>query len=132
MSEHLHHLATSGSVAAPWPPRSAPRFAVSPAEAPARDHIPDEILAALRACRIFDIGSAAVVGHAGIEGRVRVRIDDGRWSLATLEASVIALLLTVEADLPHADLFAAAFRRAAVDAECKVMAVHALAEGVAA
>lgn len=119
----------------PWPARTPLTFAVGPA-ADARDHIPTEILAALRPpggrLRVFQIAPAAVIGQAGVEGRVRLRIDDGRWSLATVEASIIALLLTVDADVPHAQAFARAFRRAAIDAEARVDAVNAQARGAAA
>lgn len=112
-------------------------FAAAPGETVAtdpRDHIPDQVLAALRRPRIgvFEIGAAAVIGHAGVEGRVRLRIGDGRWSLATIEASIVAVLLQVEPDLRGADRFAAAFRLAAVMAEQKVAEVHAQAHGTAA
>lgn len=107
-------------------PAPFPTFAAAPVD-DARDHIPDQILSALRRprIRVFEIGAAAVVGAAGIEGRVRLRIDHQRWSLATIEASILAILLQVEPDLRGSDRFAAAFRLAAVMAEQKVAQVHA-------
>lgn len=91
-----------------------------------RDLVPSEIIDALtaRAVRVFDLRTAAVIGHAGVEGRIRVRIDDARWSLSPLEASLVAVLLRLGMGLAHADLFADAFCRAAIQAENKVEAVH--------
>jgi len=113
--------AMSAAATAPFP-----TFAAAPVD-DARDHVPDQVLSALRRSRIrvFEIGAAAVVGPGGIEGRVRLRIDNGRWSLATIEASIVAILLQVEPELRGADRFAAAFRLAAVMAEQKVAEVHA-------
>ncbi len=115
------HLSATSRMPAPFP-----TFAAAPVD-DLRDHVPDQVLSALRRARIrvFEIGSAAVVGAGGIEGRVRLRIDHQRWSLATIEASIVAILLQVEPDLRGSDRFAAVFRLAAVMAEQKVAEVHA-------
>lgn len=91
-----------------------------------RDGIPDEITHALkrRDLRVFDLRTAAVIGAAGTEGRVRVRIDDGRWALSPFEASIVALMIRLDPGLPHADLYADAFCLAATQAENKVEAVY--------
>jgi hypothetical protein len=91
-----------------------------------RDGIPDEIIDALKArdLRVFDLRTAAVIGAGGTEGRIRVRIDDGRWSLSPLEASIVALMIRLAPDLSHADLYADAFCLSAVQAENKVEAVY--------
>lgn len=133
MSEQFHPH-TSGSVVSALMAheRGRPRFGHAAVPSETRDDIPDQIITALRArrLRVFEMGTAAVITDAGVEGRIRLRIDDGRWSLATVEASVIALLLTVDPDLPHASTFAHAFRRAAVDAELKVEALNAWSRAV--
>lgn len=85
------------------------------------------IIAALRdrPMRDFQLGTAAMVTDAGVEGRIVVRIDGRRWSLATIEASLVALLIRLEPALRGHDLFADAFCLAATEAENKVEAVHA-------
>ena len=109
-----------------------------------RDGIPDKITGALkrRGLRVFDLRTAAVIARLGdvgsggpvradehrpasvTEGRVRVRIDDGRWALSPFEASIVTLMIRLDPDLRHANLYADAFCLAAVQAENKVAAVH--------
>lgn len=112
-------LPATDSVASPW--------AVDPHDRhDPRDGIADEITHALkrRGLRVFDLRTAAVIGQAGTEGRIRVRIDDGRWSLSPLEASIVALMIRLDPALPHADLYADAFCLAATQAENKVEAIY--------
>jgi hypothetical protein len=112
-------LPATDSDAAPW--------AVDPHDrGDPRDGIPDEIIHALklRALRVFDLRTAAVIGAAGTEGRVRVRIDDGRWALSPFEASIVALMIRLDPAIAHADLYADAFCLAATQAENKVEAVY--------
>lgn len=113
-------LATTESVVPAW---DAP---VDPFTHDPRDVIPDEIIAALKARGLhrFDLRTAAVIGAAGVEGRIRVRIDDGRWSLCPLEASIVALMVRLDPDLSHADLYADAFCLGARQADNAVEAVH--------
>lgn len=89
----------------------------------------------------FDMGSTAVVGQTGIEGRVWVRagltaqaaaVRDGRdsgprtrtWTLTTLDAATFAIVMRCDA-MRGASMFADAFALAAQDAERRVEAVHA-------
>lgn len=112
-------LPATDSVVAPW--------AAGPDEhGDPRDGIPEEIIHALkrRGLRVFDLRAAAVIGQAGTEGRIRVRIDDGRWSLSPFESSIVALMIRLDPDVIHADLYADAFCLAAIQAENKVEAVY--------
>lgn len=112
-------LPATDSDAAPW-------AAVPDDRGDPRDGIPDEIIFALkrRDLRVFDLRTAAVIGAAGTEGRVRVRIDDGRWALSPFEASIVALMIRLDPAIAHADLYADAFCLAATQAENKVEAVY--------
>lgn len=100
------------------------------------EDVAGEIIACLRSgpIRDFDISTAAIVGKAGIEGRVIVRFGkDGASqvrSLATIEASLTAILLRLEPDLRGHHLFADAFCLAAQEAENKVDAVHAWSRSI--
>jgi len=78
----------------------------------------------------FDIQTRAVVSDAGVEGRVIVRFDGKVRSLATIEASLTAILLRPEPALRGHELFADAFCLAATQAENKVDAVHAWSRGI--
>lgn len=86
-----------------------------------------EIVLALRdgPMQSFHLATAAVVGGAGVEGRVVLRMRGETWSLAPIEAALVAILLRLEPLLRGADLFADAFCLASREAEAKVDAVHA-------
>jgi len=71
----------------------------------------------------FDMGSTAVVGAAGVEGRVWIRADGRVFTLTTLDASLLALLVRIDA-MRGADLFADALVRGSIDAERRVEAIH--------
>ena len=71
----------------------------------------------------FDMGATAIVGPAGVEGRVWLRADGRTYSLTTLDASLVALLLRLEA-FRAADTIADALITAATNAEGKVEAIH--------
>lgn len=91
-----------------------------------------EIALALRdgPMRTFHLATAAVVGRTGIEGRVVLRMNGSTWSLAPIEASLVAILLRLEPQLRGADLFADAFCLASREAEAKVDAVHAWSRSI--
>ncbi len=84
-----------------------------------------EVITALRGGPLvgFDMGSTAIVGAAGIEGRVWVRADGRTWSISCLDASLLALLVRIEA-FRASDLLADALVRASIEAEHKVEAIH--------
>lgn len=84
-----------------------------------------EVVAALRdgPLRGFDMGATAVVGETSIEGRVWLRADGQLWTLTTLDASLLALLVRMER-FRAADLLADALVRASIDAERRVDAIH--------
>ncbi|ADL00675.1 hypothetical protein [Brevundimonas subvibrioides] len=102
-----------------------------------------EIIHALKAGPLlgFDMGSAAVVGASGVEGRVWIRVGDARaqaasgraasdsalpmrtFTLTTLDASLLALLIRLDA-MRGADLFADALVCGSIDAERRVEAIH--------
>ena len=107
------------------------------------DPIFAEIIAALSATPLlgFDMGATVIVGDAGVEGRVWVRANvpaqaasgraasDSRprsktWTLTSLDASLIALLIRLQA-FRGAEMFADAFVQASLQAERRVTAVHA-------
>lgn len=90
------------------------------------DPVFEEIVAALWKTPLlgFDMGSAVVVGAAGVEGRVWVRANGRTWTLGSLDASLLALLIRLE-PRRGSDLFADAFARASLEAEKRVAAVHA-------
>lgn len=72
----------------------------------------------------FDMGSAAVVGDAGIEGRVWIRANGQTWTLTVLDAATFAIVMRVD-DMRGAAMLADAFALAAQDAERRVAAIHA-------
>ena len=84
-----------------------------------------EIIAALRDGPLirFDMGSTAIVGPGGVEGRVWIRADGRTWCMSCLDASLLALLVRIEA-FRAAGLLADALVRASIEAEHKVEAIH--------
>lgn len=84
-----------------------------------------EVIAALRDGPLvrFDMGSTAIVGPGGVEGRVWIRADGRTWSISCLDASLLALLVRIEA-FRAADLLADALVQASIEAEHKVDAIH--------
>ncbi len=86
-----------------------------------------EIIAALThgPIRAFDLGSTVMVTAAGVEGRVWLRADGRTWSLALVDAAVLALLLRLEAGLRCGPLVADACGLAIRQASAKVDAIHA-------
>lgn len=99
---------------------------------PASADQPSDIIAVLKArgLRSFDVRTTAFVSAAGAEARVVLRtgglIGPRVWTLAPLEAAVLAILLRLEPDLRAADLFAAALSAAVIEGEARLSAIHAL------
>lgn len=110
------------------PPQIAPSpaHAVRPALLHPTDPVFAEIITALSATPLlgFDMGATVIVGDAGIEGRVWVRANGQTWTLTSLDASLIALLVRLE-PFRCAEMFADAFVQASLEAERRVAAVHA-------
>lgn len=99
--------------------------AVRPAILAPSDPVFAEIIAALSATPLlgFDMGATVIVGDAGVEGRVWVRANGQTWTLTSLDASLIALMLRLE-PFRAAGMFADAFVQASLQAERRVAAVH--------
>lgn len=78
-----------------------------------------------RPMKTFDLSHSAIVGPAGVEGRVIVRIAGQVWSLNTVDAALAAIVLRNQVRLRGAGLFADALQLACREAEGRVAAVHA-------
>jgi hypothetical protein len=100
-----------------------------PAPATAGD-APNEIWTVLRTCGLRDLGlrAAAFTTAAGAEARILVRLDTDqgvrKWSLAPLDASVLAIILRADDRLRAGERIAAALCRGVQDAEDRLADLH--------